>query len=104
MSRRFDYGTKEVVQYLFSHLRCVYDTQFEAYFHRYDAPRHVEALKALVEKAFELGLGIFVQINNMKVPLPYDGLPAAKSGRFFYGVEIMMSAEEVKNFFTARGL
>lgn len=80
--------------------------RLEAYFHRYDSPRHVEALKALVKKAAELGLGVLVQINTafMKMPLP-DGLPAAQPGRgFFYGVEIRMSAEEVRSFFAARGL
>jgi len=80
--------------------------RFEAYFHRYDVPRHVEALKTLVKKALELGLGILVQINPtyMKMPIPYD-LPAVQPGRgFFYGVEVEMSAEGLRNFFAARGL
>ncbi len=79
--------------------------RFEAYFHRYDAPRHFEALKTLIKKALELNLGVLIQINPtyMKMSLPY-GLPAVRpKDSIFSGVEIRMTSEELRDYFKAVG-
>ncbi len=79
--------------------------RFEAYYHYYSTPGHVMSLKTLIEKAWELNFGILVQIHPgyMTMPLPYGYLPAVQPKHgFFNGVEIKMTAEELRDFF-ARG-
>jgi transposase-like protein len=75
--------------------------RLEAFYYYYDAPQHMESLKALIKAAWRLGLGILVYIepSHKRMPLPYDNLPANYD--IFNGHEIKMSAEELWGF--ARG-
>jgi hypothetical protein len=79
--------------------------RFEAYYHYYDTPQHVESFKALIKAAWKLGLGILVHINtnNMLKPLPYDNLPAVRPTKYFGGIEIKMAAEELRDFVRGYG-
>jgi hypothetical protein len=78
--------------------------RLEAYYYYYDAPNHVESLKALIKAAWRLGLGVLVRMepHHMKMPLPYYNLPISRPDRgIFYGYEIKMTSEELRGF--ARG-
>jgi len=66
--------------------------RLEAFYYYYDAPQHVESLKALIKAALRLGLGILVRIypDHKKMPLPYDNLPISYD--VFNGYEIKINA------------